>query len=83
MASETNQPRPGPSDATDYSSTQAPETGEGRGAGAKRRAVTTRLWPGGAHGRAVSTRACRRSIATRFRPAPAARASRISGEAKT
>ena len=49
MASDTNQPRRGPSDATDYSSTKAPETQ----AAAENRTddpADTRLHPGGAHG---------------------------------
>ena len=52
MASETNEPRRGPSDATDYSSTKAPETqavaeGEADSPG------DPRLHPGGAHGAPV------------------------------
>jgi hypothetical protein len=49
VASDTNQPRRGPSDATDYSSTKAPETQ----AAAENRTddpVDPRLHPGGAHG---------------------------------
>ena len=49
MASDSNEPRRGPSDATDYSSTKAPETQ----AAAENRADDPgdmRLHPGGAHG---------------------------------
>ena len=49
MANETNEPRRGPSDATDYSSTKAPETQPA----AENRAddpADPRLHPGGAHG---------------------------------
>jgi len=49
MANDTNEPRRGPSDATDYSSTKAPETR----AAAENQAgtpVDSRLHPGGAHG---------------------------------
>ena len=48
MPSDTNQPRRGPSDATDYSSTKAPETqvvAEERDG----RDPDARLRPGGAH----------------------------------
>ena len=49
MASDTNEPRRGPSDATDYSSTKAPET---QAAAEERdgRDPDPRLHPGGAHG---------------------------------
>ena len=49
MANDSNQPRRGPSDATDYSSTKAPETqaaAEERDSGDP----DPRLHPGGAHG---------------------------------
>jgi hypothetical protein len=49
VASETNQPRRGPSDVTDYSPTKAPDTQ----AAAEDRAdgpADPRLHPGGAHG---------------------------------
>ena len=48
MASDSNEPRRGPSDATDYSSTKAPETqpaAEERDGGDP----DPRLHPGGAH----------------------------------
>jgi hypothetical protein len=49
MASESNEPRRGPSDATDYSSTKAPET---QPAAEERdgRDPDARLHPGGSHG---------------------------------
>ena len=49
MASETNQPRRGPSDATDYSSTKAPET-QAAVEGEADNPSDPRLHPGGAHG---------------------------------
>jgi hypothetical protein len=52
VASDTNQPRRGPSDATDYSSTQAPETAKAA-EGHEAPGGDSRLWPGGAHGTAV------------------------------
>jgi hypothetical protein len=48
LASDTKEPRRGPSDATDYSSTKAPETQE-----AAEEFHDPRLKPGGAHGSAV------------------------------
>ena len=52
MASETKEPRRGPSDATDYSSTKAPGTPE---APEEVHPSDPRLNPGGAHGSAVDT----------------------------
>lgn len=51
MASE-KEPRRGPSDATDYSSTKAPETPQ---APEEVHPSDPRLIPGGAHGSAVDT----------------------------
>ena len=48
MANDTNQPRRGPSDATDYSSTKAPET-QPAAEEVDGRDPDTRLRPGGAH----------------------------------
>lgn len=48
MASDTSQPVRGPSDATDYSSTKAPETQNA--AEQKEPSGDARLRPGGAHG---------------------------------
>jgi hypothetical protein len=49
VASETNQPRRGPSDATDYSSTKAPET-QSAAENRDHDPSDPRLRPGGAHG---------------------------------
>jgi hypothetical protein len=52
VSNETKEPRRGPSDATDYSSTKAPETqveAEEKGP----QPSDPRLHPGGAHGAAV------------------------------
>jgi hypothetical protein len=49
MANDPNQPRRGPSDATDYSSTKAPET-QAAAEGEAESPVDPRLHPGGAHG---------------------------------
>jgi hypothetical protein len=50
MASDAKEPRRGPSDATDYSSTKAPETQEHVD---ESHPSDPRLHPGGAHGSAV------------------------------
>jgi len=50
MPSDTKEPRRGPSDATDYSSTKAPATPE---APEEVHPRDPRLTPGGAHGSAV------------------------------
>ena len=52
MASDSKEPRRGPSDATDYSSTKAPETPQ---APEDVHPSDPRLNPGGAHGSAVDT----------------------------
>ena len=52
MADETKEPRRGPSDATDYSSTKAPET-QAAAEGATPHPSDPRLQPGGAHGATV------------------------------
>ena len=52
MASDNKEPRRGPSDATDYSSTKAPETPQ---APEDVHPSDPRLNPGGAHGSAVDT----------------------------
>ena len=52
MASDNKEPRRGPSDATDYSSTTAPETPQ---APEDVHPSDPRLNPGGAHGSAVDT----------------------------
>lgn len=50
MASDSKEPRRGPSDATDYSSTKAPETPQDP---EEVYPSDPRLHPGGAHGSAV------------------------------
>jgi hypothetical protein len=50
VADQTKDPRRGPSDATDYSSTKAPETPQ---APEEVHPSDPRLYPGGAHGAAV------------------------------
>ena len=50
MANDTKEPRRGPSDATDYSSTKAPETAQ---APEDVHPSDSRLNPGGAHGSAA------------------------------
>ena len=50
MASDTKEPRRGPSDATDYSSTKAPET---QAHADETHPDDPRLHPGGAHGSPV------------------------------
>jgi hypothetical protein len=52
MSNETKEPRRGPSDATDYSSTKAPET-QAQAAEEHPQRSDPRLHPGGAHGAAV------------------------------
>jgi hypothetical protein len=52
VANETKEPRRGPSDATDYSSTKAPET-QVHAEEQDAHPSDTRLHPGGAHGAAA------------------------------
>ena len=52
MDNETKEPGRGPSDATDYSSTKAPET-QAHAEGKDPHPSDPRLMPGGAHGTAV------------------------------
>ena len=51
MADDTSTPRRGPSDATDYSASKAPETQQE--AEERQPPSDTRLHPGGAHGAAA------------------------------
>jgi len=55
VASETNQPRRGPSDATDAPSNQAPGTVKAAEEAHEAPGGDYRLWPGGAHGAHVDT----------------------------